>query len=348
MKTRKLTKVLSVLLVVAMLAAVMSVMSFAARPVKLTVVKGPDRTVYYEGYDNNKIGDNVIWCDTTGIVVELEYDDGTTETLDWTTTKGNITCTSENFVIGENEAVVRFDTGSSMVDASPITITVKKNPVKSIEVIKMPNKTIYDWDNDVLTKNSTFDDFAELYPDFFDNIILDSDMTLADLKAFYEEHPDYWEEDVMSIFTDDIGLLIPDLTGMEIKITYTDGTSEILGDDDDYNTYDGYKFPVYAYAENDAVVKLGANKYYVMVMGNAAPFEMTVKAGSASAKPEEKPTEPAQPTEPTQPTQPQKPEDPKAPEIPNPNTDGSSVAAAAVIAVMSACGLALIPSKKER
>lgn len=348
MKTRKLTKVLSVLLVVAMLAAVMSLMSTAAGMTGAKLVKEPDRTIYYEGYD---IRNGRLYGDPKGAVMEIFYDDGTSRRVTADETWMHIAL-YHDYTLGENAARIEVaddlypDENDALVAEDSLTVTVKENPVASVEVTKLPIKNEYYFDDDViLKKDFTLDKLAEKDPNFVNSFFTGGDGTLDDVKAYYKENPREYEALIANIYAKGDAFVVPNLYGMELKITYKDGTSEVLGEDDDYNHYDGFEFPVSVVGAENGNTVIGANKYYVMVMGNAAPFEMTVKAGSASAKPEEKPTEPAQPTEPTQP---QKPEDPKAPEIPNPNTDGSSVAAAAVIAVMSACGLALIPSKKER
>lgn len=349
MKTRKLTKVLSVLLAVAMLAAMMSVMSCAAGMTGAKLVKAPYRTIYYEGYDINEYG--TLYGDPTGAVMEIFYDDGTSRRVTTDDTWMSIGLYGD-YTLGENKAWIEvaddlyWEENMGLGAEDSLTVTVKENPVASVEITKMPVKTEYYFDDDViLKKDFTLDKLDEKDPGFVNSFFKGGDGTLDDVKAYYKENPEEYEALIANIYAEGDAFLVPDLTGMEIKITYKDGTTEVLGENDDYNHYDGFEFPVSVVGAENGNTVIGANKYYVMVMGNAIPFELNVKAGSAPAKPEEKPTEP---TEPTEPTQPQKPEEPKAPVIPNPNTDGSSVAAAAVIAVMSACALALIPSKKEK
>lgn len=245
---KKFTKAIGVMLVVAMLATVLAVASFASAPASIKIVKAPDRTVCYEKYDTYE-GD--VYCEPTGMILEVTNDDGSKENVECD--MFNTEIIAENYELGKNEAVVYYyydENNPTATLETKIEITVEENPVESVEITKMPAKTEYDWDKEVLTRNSTFDDYATMFPEILDEILAEEeDMTIEDLRDFYEANPDKWQEVISAFLAEDEGLLIPDLTGMEITVKYTDGTSEVLTPDDDYNTYDGYKFPVFVDAE---------------------------------------------------------------------------------------------------
>lgn len=319
MKKRKLTKTIGVLLVVAMLTAIMSVMSLAAAPAEIKVVKMPDRTVLFEDYDT--VGTDA-YCEPEGMILEVKNDDGSTDEVECTFE--NTLIRVQNYKLGENEAVVTYGDSETV-----ITVTVEETPVKSVEITKMPAKTEYDWDKDVISRDSSFDDFLEMFPGLFEEILEEEDMTVEELKAFYAANPKAWDEIVNGFLEADEGFFIPDFTGMEIKVTYKDGTSEVLGYEDDFSTYGGYKFPVMVDAEDAGFVKVGENRYFVYVMGVETPFTITIKK--------------AAPVTPEVPNPPK--DDIKNPVIPN--TDGTSLAFAA-IALMASFGTALVVSKKEK
>ncbi len=139
---KKFTKVISTLLVVALVVAMATVSAFAAEAESITVISGPDKTVYYEGLDSYE---NEIWCDATGMVLEVTFSDSSTEliTVD---EYSYVDMYVVDYVIGENEAIVEFY-GTDDYDTyleTTYTVTVEESPVDSVEVTKMPTKTEYD------------------------------------------------------------------------------------------------------------------------------------------------------------------------------------------------------------
>lgn len=318
---KKMTKAIGVMLVVAMLTTVFSVMSFAAEPASIEIVKRPDRIVLYGELDT--IGTDA-YGDPTGMILKVTDSDGLTEEIECT--YENTVILIEDFRYGPNDGVVIYGDLTA-----PINLTVEENPIESVEITKMPAKTEYDWEKDVLTKNSSFDDYAAMFPEILDELLAEEDMTLEELKAFYEANPDKWQEIISELLADDEGILVPNLTGMEITVKYYNGAVEVLTTDDDYSSYGGYQFPIFVDAENAGFVEPGDNKYFIYVMGTETPFTLTVKKNA--------------PVTPDVPVNPPK-DDPKNPDIPN--TVGSSAAIAAVVALISGCGIALIPSRKKK
>ena len=141
---KKFTKAISTLLVVALVVAMATVSAFATdvEAVSISVVSGPDKTVYYEGLDSYE---NEIWCDATGMVLEVTFSDSSTEliTVD---EYSYVDMYVVDYVIGENEAIVEFY-GTDDYDTyleTTYTVTVEESPVDSVEVTKMPTKTEYD------------------------------------------------------------------------------------------------------------------------------------------------------------------------------------------------------------
>lgn len=327
---KKFTKVISTMLVMALVIAMATIMTFAAEAESITVITPPDRTVYYDGIDNY---DTEIWCDPTGMVLEVTFDDGTTEliTVD---EYSYVDMTVYDYVIGENEAEISFY-GTDDYDTyltTTMTVTVEESPVTSVEITKMPTKTEYDMDEDVLTRdNFTLDKLYEADPETMDETLSELGMTFDEMKAFYEENPDYYELMVELMFDETDAILLVDTEGMEITVTFSDGSTATLTDEDDYVVYNGVEIPVYV-EQVESTVTEGDNEFLVVVADQSASFTVNVVENETENEPapEQKPAD-----------------DVKNPVIPN--TDGGvSVAAAAVIALASGFGIALIPSKKEK
>ena len=174
-------------------------------------------------------------------------------------------------------------------------------------------------------------------------------MTFEELKAFYDENPEYWEMILDIIFDEYDSLLLVDTTGMEIRVNYKNGTSETLTDADAYNTYGGAQFPIYLEQANSAVTE-GANTFVISVMGVEKEFSVNVVnsgSGSGTGSGSGSGTGTGTGTGTGSGTGTGTGSGSGIPGIPNTDA-GVSVAAAAIMAIASGLGIALIPSKKEK
>ena len=342
---KKFTKAISTLLVVALVVAMATVSAFAAEAESITVISGPDKTVYYEGLDSYE---NEIWCDPTGMVLEVTFDDGSKETIT-VDEYSYVDMYVVDYVIGENEAIVEFY-GTDDYDTyleTTYTVTVEESPVDSVEVTKMPTKTEYDMESDVLTRdNFTLDYLYESDPEAIDEMLADMGMTFEELKAFYEENPDLYEMILDLVFVDFDTILNLDTEGMEILVTFKDGTTQTVTSDEDYITYNGEEYPIYV--EQVDEVTEGENTFIVNVMGAETEFVVNVVSANDDNNNNNDNTNNDTNNENNDTTKPETDKnDNKNPVIPN--TDGGvSVVASAVIALASGFGIALIPSKKEK
>ena len=341
---KKFTKANSTLLVVALVVAMATVSAFAAEAESITVISGPDKTVYYEGLDSYE---NEIWCDATGMVLEVTFDDGSKETIT-VDEYSYVDMYVVDYVIGENEAVVEFY-GTDDYDTyleTTYTVTVEESPVESVEITKMPTKTEYDMNTDVLSRDTfTLDYLYESDPETMDEMLNDMGMTFEEMKAFYEENPEYYEMMLDLVFSEYETILNLDTEGMEILVTFKDGTTQTVTSDEDYITYNGEEYPIYV--EQVDEVTEGENTFIVNVMGAETEFVVNV----VSADDDDNNNENNNTNNDTNNNTTTKPDtdknDNKNPVIPN--TDGGvSVVASAVIALASGFGIALIPSKKEK
>lgn len=326
---KKILKLLSAVLVTALIAAAVSVSVIAAGPASISVKTAPTRTVYYEGVDTYE---DMLFCDPSGMVITVANPNGTT--FDVSADDGEIFMDIEEYVLGKNEATVYYWTEDGDELTTTVTITVEESPVAGVKITKMPDKTEYDMDKDVLTKdNFSFDKLYELDPETFDEMLAEFDMTYEDIKEAANN------DAIMRlvkqiIFSEYDAILLVDTTGMEIEVAFKDGTTQILTDEQEYVVYNGAEIPVMVGQPN--TIEEGVNTLYIDVAGVQANFDVTVKKnGVSSENPSVAPEKPAA-----------KPDNSKNPEIPN--TDGGvSLAAAAVIAVASGFGIALVPSKKK-
>lgn len=339
---KKFTKAISTLLVVALVVAMATVSAFAAEAESITVVSGPTKTVYYEGLDSYE---NEIWCDATGMVLEVTFDDGSKETIT-VDEYSYVDMYVVDYVIGENEAIVEFY-GTDDYDTyleTTYTVTVEESPVASVEITKMPTKTEYDMEEDVLTRdNFNLDYLYESDPETMDEMLNDMGMTFEDLKAFYEENPDLYEMILDLTFSDFDTILNLDTTGMEILVTFKDGTTQTVTSDEDYITYNGEDYPIYV--EQVDEVTEGENTFIVNVMGAETEFVVNVVSANDNDNNNDTNNDTNNENNNTKPETDKN--DNKNPVIPN--TDGGvSVVASAVIALASGFGIALIPSKKEK
>ena len=339
---KKFTKAISTLLVVALVVAMATVSAFAAEAESITVVSGPTKTVYYEGLDSYE---NEIWCDATGMVLEVTFDDGSKETIT-VDEYSYVDMYVVDYVIGENEAIVEFY-GTDDYDTyleTTYTVTVEESPVASVEITKMPTKTEYDMEKDVLTRdNFNLDYLYESDPETMDEMLNDKGMTFEDLKAFYEENPDLYEMILDLTFSDFDTILNLDTTGMEILVTFKDGTTQTVTSDEDYITYNGEDYPIYV--EQVDEVTEGENTFIVNVMGAETEFVVNVVSANDNDNNNDTNNDTNNENNNTKPETDKN--DNKNPVIPN--TDGGvSVVASAVIALASGLGIALIPSKKNK
>lgn len=341
---KKFTKIVSAVLIMTLLFAMVAICAVAAEPASVAVISVPDKTVYIDGVDNFE---NELWCDPTGMVLEVTFSDGSTEqiTVD---EYSYVDMYVYDYVIGENEATVDFY-GTDDYDTyltTTVTVEVIECPVASVEITKMPDKTEYTME-DVLTRETfTLDKFYESDPEGVEATFAEMGMSFEEVKEFYEAYPEYYEFMLDMIFAENDAILLVDTTGMEILVTFVDGSTQTLTDEDDYAIYNGAEIPVYV-EQVSATVTEGENEFLIVVGDATAAFTVTVGDGEDNSNnenndnpvvtPEENPTTPEQ-----------KPNDDiKNPVIPN--TDGGiSIAAAAVVALMSGCGIALIPSRKRK
>lgn len=325
---KKISKVISAVLITALIATVISVSVIAAEPASITVKTAPARTVYYEGVD---IFDGMLFCDPTGLVVTVTNADGTT--FDVSADDGMLFMDIEEYVLGENTATVYYlaEDGETELTTT-LPITVKESPVADIKITKMPDKTVYDMDKDVLTpENFSFDRLYETDPESFDAILGEMGLTYEELKEVYDD-PEMGAAIKEIMFEEYKNILLIDTTGMEIEVEFKDGTSQTLTDEQSTVIYDGVEIPVLV--DQPAEIKEGVNTLYITVADVQTSFDVTVKKSAQTATPE-KPI-----------AKPDKPVDNKNPEIPN--TDGGvSLAAVAVISLVSGLGIALVPSKKK-
>lgn len=340
---KKFTKIMSVMLVAALIFAVASISTLAATPESISVTTMPNRTVYYVGVDDV---DGDILCDPEGIVLTVTNDDSTTKTVTadddyW------IDITVYDYVIGENEAeVVCYDYETDTELKTTMTVTVEENPVESIEILSMPTKTEYDMEKDVLTReNFTWDKLNAYMPELFDEILPELGMTFEEFKAEYENDDEAIDYFTSILFEHYDSVLLIDTTGMEIRVNYKNGTSETLTDNDAYNTYGGAQFPIYLEQANSAVTE-GANTFVISVMGVEKEFSVNV-VNSGSGSGTGSGTGAGTGTGTGSGTGTGTGSGSGIPGIPNTDA-GVSVAALAAIALMSGCGMALIPSKKEK
>ena len=340
---KKFTKIMSVMLVAALIFAVASISTLAATPESISVTTMPNRTVYYVGVDDV---DGDILCDPEGLVLTVTNDDSTTKTVTadddyW------IDITVYDYVIGENEAeVVCYDYETDTELKTTMTVTVEENPVESIEILSMPTKTEYDMEKDVLTReNFTWDKLNAYMPELFDEILPELGMTFEEFKAEYENDDEAIDYFTSILFEHYDSVLLIDTTGMEIRVNYKNGTSETLTDNDAYNTYGGAQFPIYLEQANSAVTE-GANTFVISVMGVEKEFSVNV-VNSGSGSGTGSGTGAGTGTGTGSGTGTGTGSGSGIPGIPNTDA-GVSVAALAAIALMSGCGMALIPSKKEK
>ncbi len=327
---KKISKVLAIVLITALIVAFASVSVIAAEPATVAVKTAPARTVYYEGIDTFE-GD--LLCDPTGMVLTVTNPDGTT--VDVTAEDALIDMYVEKYVIGENDAVVSYMDEEGNELTTTLKVTVEENPVASVKITKMPAKTEYDMDKDVFTKdNFDLDKLYESDPESMDAILADLGMTYDEFKEMYESS-EMKEVFLEILFSEYSEILMFDTTGMEIEVTFKNGTTQTLTDESEFVTYNGAEIPVMVGQKSGKIAE-GKNTLYVDVAGVTADFDVTVKKSAPADKPA-----------PQKPANTQKPaSDNKNPEIPN--TDGGvSLAVAAVIALVSGCGIALVPSKKK-
>lgn len=337
---RKFTKVISALLVLTLIFATAAITTSAAEPMSVSVVSAPEKTVYVDGVDNLE---TMIFCDPTGMVLEVAFEDGSTEkiTVD---EYSYVDMYIEDYVIGKNEATVDFY-GTDDYEAylsTIVTVEVIGSPVSSVEITKMPNKTEYTM-NDVLTAdNLTFDKVYETAPELFDEMMAELDISYEELKEFYDSDSAYLQMLSELLFEEYDEILMVDTTGMEIVVTFADGSKQTLTDENEYAVYNGAEIPVYIEQVSPTVTE-GENELLVVVGDKSASFTVAVKGEkvpSSSNNGNNNGTKPSTPE--------QKPSDDiKNPVIPN--TDGGvSIAAATVLAIMSGCGIALVPSRKRK
>ncbi|MDO4154497.1 MAG: LPXTG cell wall anchor domain-containing protein [Clostridia bacterium] len=267
---KRMKKTFAVLLTAALLLTVFAVCAFAADSAVtgITVATPPTRTVYYVGGDDYG---TEIWCDPAGMVLTVSYEGGTTAEVDGDSEFVDMTV--YDYTVGENSATVSYyDEVSGEVFTAETPVTVLENPIQSVEITKMPVKTEYDLEKDVLTKeNFSIDRLYEFDAESFD-------AALAEMGITFEEYKELvTDADLAEIlFADTDAILLIDPTGIEILVTYTDGATEVVTSEDDYITHLGYLYPI-SVAQKANTVTEGNNTLSVFVMGKSADFDVTVK-----------------------------------------------------------------------
>lgn len=327
---KKMKKTFAVLLACTLLLAAFTVCAFAegAAVTGITVTTPPARTVYYVGGDDYGAD---IFCDGAGMVVTVSYDDGTTATVNGNDAYVDITV--YDYTVGENDATVTYyDAASGNTFTAATKVTVMENPIASVEITKMPAKTEYDMEKDVLTReNFTLEKLYAADPAGFEAM-------LAEVGLSYEEFvQNVTEEQVAEIadamFADRDAILMIDPTGMEITVTYTDGATEVVSSDTDCITHLGVAYPIFVDQRANTVTE-GKNTLFVSVMGKTADFDVTVtRAASADNTQEESKPAPAEK------------DDIKNPDIPKTGM-GDSVTLAAVLMLAATSGSALLLRRK--
>lgn len=329
---KKMKKIFAVLLTAALMLTAFSLMAFAAdgAVTGITVTTAPTRTVYYIGGDD--FGTE-IWCDPAGMVLTVSYEGGSTAEVDGDSEFVDITV--YDYTVGENSATVSYyDEVSSEVFTAETPVTVLENPIQSVEITKMPVKTEYDLEKDVLTKeNFSIDRLYEFDTESFD-------AALAEMGITFEEYKELvTDADLAEIlFAETDAILLVDTTGMKIRVTYTDGETEELTDADDYITHLGYLYPISLEQKANTVTE-GANTMSVTVMGKSVDFDVTVKRASVPASGSG--TQNANGTQNTGAH-----DDIKNPDIPKTGMT-AGVTAAAVLMLSGTAGSALLMRRKE-
>lgn len=327
----KVKKLFATVTAVMMLCIALSVLACAAQPAVtgITVLTPPERTVYYDGGDNLSATD--ILCDATGMVAELSYADGTTAQIG--ADDPNLVVFVSGYVIGENTATVAYQDADGNVVTAQTQVTVKENPIASVEITKMPVKTVYDFGTDVLTKdNFSIEKLYASDPESFQTILDMYGMTYEQFTAAVSD-----AELAEIVFAEYDSVLMIDTDGMEIKVTYTDGATEVLTDEDEYITHLGYLYPVTVDQKNAAITE-GENTLLISVMGKTAEFKVTVTKSAASDNK----------TDSTQNNGTSSKDDVKNPIIPKTGMTTAVTAAAVLMLVSTASGALLTrPKSKE-
>ncbi|MCL2507933.1 MAG: hypothetical protein FWF05_02020 [Oscillospiraceae bacterium] len=196
----------------------------------------PAKNTFIMDYDCGVYGDDdedyYFHLSLYELEVKLTFDGGKVITLGSWEIYNKFEISHDKPVIGTNE--IRFKSGNETVFT--LDVEVIENPVKSIEVVKLPDRTDYTYRLDGYTGGTLFNRYFQPY-----------------------------------IF----------ISGMEIKINYTNGTSEIVKVDDfdyyywsDNNFYiehNGYDINIYV--ESGTV---GKNNVYVAYLGRYTTFEINV------------------------------------------------------------------------
>lgn len=323
---KKMQKILAVVLAVALLLSVSAVFAFAAEPAitGVEVKTAPTRTVYYEGGDT--FGDTLV-CDVEGLVFNVLYDDGTSKEV--VADDYNAAVVVIGYALGENAAMVTYiENNATYTSEMTVTVTVKENPVESIVITKMPTKTEYDMDKDVLTAdNFSFERLREVAPKELDEILEMYGMTYEEFVANVSE-----EEFKDILFAENDALLLVDSEGMEVRVTLKDGSYAVVTDEYDGIEYEGAVYPI-VLTQKAKTVTEGENTFAVSFMGKEAEFKVNVKKAAVNGGD-------------TTPDKPADKDDVKNPDIPKTGM-ATGIAAAAVLMLSGTAGSALLLRRKE-
>ncbi len=229
----------------------------------ITIKNVPSKTEYYAGDD----------FETTGMVIEATYKDGTTKEISNYTIKDG-----SNLKNGQTSVTIEFE--EKTVTQS---ITVKANPVEKIEIKKEPNKTNY-------VSGQNFDTTGMVVEATYENgkIRQVEDYTIKDgtnlktgqtsVTITYEEKTVTQEITVVEKAVTGISVKSTptktkyiqnkeelDLTGGIIEITYNDDTKEEMLMTSDEITISGFNNQ-----------KLGTNTITVTYKGKTAQFNVEI------------------------------------------------------------------------
>ncbi len=111
----------------------------------IEVTKLPDKTEYIAGLEN--------WIDKTGMEITVSYTDGTSAVWSFNDDGSyfndyNVSINNNNLIVGSNTITVKY-----MDRSTTFMITGTENPVANIEVTKLPDKTEFIFDVDILDLN---------------------------------------------------------------------------------------------------------------------------------------------------------------------------------------------------
>lgn len=322
---KRMQKALTLVLAAALLLSLSAVFAFAAEPTitGVEVKTVPTRTVYYEGGDT--FGDTLV-CDVEGLVFTVSYDDGTSK--DVAANDGNAAVVVVGYALGENAAMATYiENDATYTAETAVTVTVKENPVESVVITKMPTQTEYTMDDVLTADNFSFARLREVAPDELAAILDMYGMTYDEFVANVDE-----AEFKDILFAEDDAILPVKSEGMEIRVTFKDGSYADVTDEYDGIEYDGYAYPITIEQKSNTVAE-GENTFAVVFMGKSAEFKVNVKKAAENGGS-------------VTPDKPADQDDVKNPDIPKTGV-AASLSAAAALMLAGTAGSALLVRRRD-